>query len=172
MAPSTLQHIARYILAITEALRLAERPGELITPKEIAAEADRRAAERRKRRMLTFRFAGQATGWLRFLGRLQLPATVQPRYADHVAEFADYLVRERGLSPKTSAYDRRTTHEFLAQIEEADLQLKKLTVAQVDELLTKKVRDEGYARITIQRWASTLRRFFRFAEGRGWCRHG
>jgi integrase/recombinase XerD len=172
MAPSTLQHIARYTLAITEALRLAERPGELITRKEIDAEADCRAAERRKRRMLTFRFTGFAIRWLTFLGRLQLPAAVQPRYADHVAEFADYLVRERGLSAKTVAYDRRTTHEFLAQIEEADLPLKKLTVAQVDELLTKKVGDEGYARITIQRWASTLRRFFRFAEERGWCRHG
>ena len=33
-----------------------------------------------------------------------------------------------------------------------------LTVAQVDELLAKKVRDEGYARITIQREASALRR--------------
>jgi integrase/recombinase XerD len=172
MAPSTLQHIARYILTITEALRLVERPGELITLEEILAEADRRAAERRKRRILTFRFAGQATRWLTFLGRLQVPAAVQSPYADHVVEFADYLMNERGLSPKTVAYDRRTTHAFLTQLEEADFQLKKLTVAQVDELLTKKVRNDGYARITIQRWASTLRRFFRFAEGRGWCRHG
>ena len=45
-------------------------------------------------------------------------------------------------------------------------------MAQVDELLAKKVRDAGYARITVQRWASALRRFFRFAEGRGWCRKG
>jgi integrase/recombinase XerD len=172
MAPSRLQHIARYTLAITEALRLAERPGELITYAEIDAEAGRRAAERRKRRMLTVRFTGYAIRWLRFLGRLQLPAAVQPRYADRVVEFTDYLLQERGLSPRTIAYDRRTIHEFLAQIEKAALQLKTLTVVQVDELLAKKVRDEGYARITIQRWASTLRRFFRFAERRGWCRQG
>jgi integrase/recombinase XerD len=172
MARSRLQHIARYTLAIAEALRLAERPGELITQAEIDAEVCRRAVERRKRRMLTVKFKSYAIRWLKFLGRLQLPAAVQPRYADHVAEFAEYLLQERGLSPKTVAYDRRATHEFLAQIDEADLRLKKLTVAQVDELLTKKVRDEGFARITIQRWASTLRRFFRFAEGRGWCRQG
>jgi len=172
MTPAILQHIARYTLAITEAFRLAERPGELVTRQEIVAAANRRAVERQKRRMLTVRFTGYAVRWLTFLGRLQLPVAVQPRYADHVAEFADYLLRERGLSPKTVVYDRRTTHEFLAQIEEADLHLKKLTVAQVDELLIAKVRDEGYARITMQRWASTLRRFFRFAEGRGWCRHG
>src|SRR5271165_2662351 len=119
MAPSTLQHVARYILVVAEALHLAERPCELITRTEIDAEADRRVDERQKRRMLTFRFAAQATRWLTFLGRLQLPAAVQSRYADHIAEFADYLVRERGLSPKTVAYDHRTTHEFLAQIEEA-----------------------------------------------------
>lgn len=172
MARPRLQHIARYTLAIAEALRLAERPGELITQAEIDAEADRRTVKRKKRRMLTVRFKGYALRWLRFLGRLQLPAAIQPRYAGPLAEFADYLLRERGLSPRTVAYDRRTTREFLAQIEEADLQLKKLTVANVDELLTKKVSDEGYARITIQRWASTLRRFFRFAEGRGWCRQG
>jgi integrase/recombinase XerD len=172
MASTTLQSLARYTLVITEALRLAERSGELITRNEIDTEADRRAVERRKRRMLTVRFTGYAIRWLTFLGRLQGPTTVQLRYADHVAEFADYLVQERGLSPKTVAYDYRTTHEFLAQVEAAGLQLKKLTVAQVDELLAKKVRDEGYARITIQRWASTLRRFFRFAEGRGWCCQG
>jgi integrase/recombinase XerD len=172
MTPADVQHVARYTLAIAEAFRLAERPGELITRQEIEAEANRRVVERRKRRMLTINFTGYAVRWLTFLGRLQLPAAVEPQYADHISRFADYLLRERGLSSKTVAYDRRTTHEFLAQIEKANLDLKKLTVAQVDDLLVKKVRDEGYARITIQRWASTLRRFFRFAEGRGWCRHG
>jgi len=172
MARSRLQHIARYTLAIAETLRLAERPGELITEAEIDAEVYRRAVKRRKRRMLTVRFKGYAVRWLKFMGRLELPAAVRSRYADHVAEFADYLLQERGLSPKTVAYDRRATHEFLTQIDESNLRLNKLTVAQVDELLTKKVRDEGFARITIQRWASTLRRFFRFAEGRGWCRQG
>jgi integrase/recombinase XerD len=172
MSPATLQHIARYTLVITEALRLAERPGEFITRAEIAAEADRRVNQQPKRRMLTFRFTGQAIRWLTFLGRLQTPAAVPSVHADHIAEFADYLLRERGLSPRTVAYDGRTTHQFLARIEQADLRLETLTVAQVDELLAKQVRDGGYARVTIQRWASTLRRFFRFAEGRGWCRPG
>jgi len=172
MSPARLQQIARCILVITEALRLAERPGELITRMEIDAEVDRRVRERPKRRLLIYGFTCEAVRWLAFLGRLQVPATVQPPYANHVAEFADYLLNERGLSPNTIAYARRSTHEFLAQIEEADLQLQKLTVAQVDELLAKKVCEEGYARLTIQTWASSLRRFFRFAEGRGWCRQG
>lgn len=172
MAPSTLRHIARYTLDIAEALRLAERPGELITPTEIEAEAARWANERPKRRLLAFRFTGQALRWLAFLGRLQIPAAVGPPYADHVAEFADHLVRERGLSSKTAAYGSRTTHQFLAHVEEAGLRLKELTVGQVDELLAKMVGDGGYARTTIRRWASALRQFFRFAEQRGWCRQG
>lgn len=172
VSPRSLQHLARCILVITEALHLAERPGEFITPAEIEAEVDRRATERRKRRILTDRFARHSIRWLKFLGRLQLPATVQPWYAGHVAAFADYLERERGLSPRTVAYDSRTICQFLAQVEEADLRLKKLTVAEVDELLAKNVRDGRYARITVQRWASTLRRFFRFAEAHGWCRRG
>jgi site-specific recombinase XerD len=172
MSPTRLQHIARCILVITEALRLAERPGELITRTEIEAEADRRAKERPKRRTFTYRFTGEAVRWLMFLGRLHVTATVPSVYAKHLAEFGDYLLQERGLSPKTVAYDRRTIQEFLAPMEKAAPPLTELTVAQVDELLAKKVCDEGYARSTIQRWASALRRFFRFAERRGWCRQG
>src|ERR1700721_3965005 len=48
MARSRLQHIARYTLAIAETLRLAERPGELITEAEIDAEVYRRAVKGRK----------------------------------------------------------------------------------------------------------------------------
>ena len=82
------------------------------------------------------------------------------------------MLRERGLSPHTVEYRCRTIHEFLALVDEAGLRLDALTVAQVDELLARKVRDEGYARVTIQTYASTLRAFFRYAEGRGWCRPG
>ena len=82
------------------------------------------------------------------------------------------MLRERGLSPRTADYRCRDIHEFLARVDEAGLRLDALTVAQVDELLARKVRDEGYARVSVQTYASTLRAFFRYAEGRGWCRPG
>ena len=41
MSPRTLGDIARFTLRVAEALRLAERPGELITRSEIEAEAER-----------------------------------------------------------------------------------------------------------------------------------
>jgi site-specific recombinase XerD len=82
------------------------------------------------------------------------------------------MLRERGFSPRTVEPRCRTISEFLSLIVEAGLRLDTLTVAQVDELLARKVRDEGYARVTIQTYASTLRAFFRYAQGRGWCHPG
>ena len=92
------------------------------------------------------RFTGHAIRWLTFLGRLQPPAVVATAVRQSRRSIHRLQLRERGLSPRTVAYASRTIHEFLAQVEEAGLRLKTLTVAQVDELLAKKVREEGYAR--------------------------
>jgi integrase/recombinase XerD len=178
MARRTLRVIAIYILIVAKALRLADRAGELITRAEIEAEADRWANRQpkppgmRSVRLAWLRFIGHATRWLTFLGRLQPPVTAPRPYAEYVAQFVDYMLRERGLSPRTIEHRCRTISEFLALIAEAGLRLDTLTVAQVDEVLARKVRDGGYARVTIQTYASTLRAFFRYAEGRGWCRTG
>jgi integrase/recombinase XerD len=73
-------------------------------------------------------------------------------------------------APSTIA--NRTLHEFLALVEKARLRLKSLTVANVNDLLAKKIHEHGFARTTIHRWASVLRPFFGFAERRKWCRRG
>jgi integrase/recombinase XerD len=178
MSPQTLRCIAVYTLVVARDLRLAGRPDEPISRVEIEAEANRWANRQAKPstpekvRRSWLRFTGYATRWLRFLGRLKpLPTAPRP-YADHVAQFADYMLRDRGLSPRTAEYRGRTLHEFLAQTQEAGLRLEALTVAQVDELLARKVRDDGYARVSVRTYASTLRAFFRYAEERGWCRAG
>jgi len=178
MCPMALQNIARYTLIVAKALRLADRPGELITKNEIEIEAERWANRQPKPRMMRHfhharrNFIGHALRWLRFLGRLQPSVAVQRPYAEHIAEFADYVVQERGLSPLTVRYRSRTIHQLLARIEEAGLRLKTLTIVQMDDLLAKQIRQEKYARSTIQTWVSVLRTFFRFAEQRGWCHQG
>ena len=123
-------------------------------------------------RLAWLRFTGHATRWLTFLGRLQPPATATRPYADQVTQFVDFMLLERGLSPRTVDSRCQRISEFLSRIADAGLRLDTLTVVQVDELLARKIRDEGYARVTVQTYASTLRAFFRYAEGRSWCHPG
>ena len=174
MSPRTLRDIAGHILVIANTLRLADRAGELITSAEIEAGADRWANREPKppAKRKAHRFVGHACRWLTFLGRLQRPAAIRSPYAEHIAQFTNFMLQERGLSPQTVELRRNTIDKFLTQIRDAGLSLEVLTVAQVDELLIREVRDEGYSRATIQTRASSLRAFFRYAEGRGWCRSG
>jgi integrase/recombinase XerD len=178
MSPRTLRHIALYTLVVANALRLADRPDQLVTRAEIEAEADRWANRRprptkmRQVRYSWLQFTCHATRWLTFLGRLQ-PTPPAPRsYAEPIAQFSDSMLRECGLSPRTVENRRLTLNDFLKRIDGAGLRLDALTVAQVDDLLARKVRDDGYARVSIKTYASDLRAFFRFAEHRGWCRAG
>jgi integrase/recombinase XerD len=178
MSPRTLRRIAIYTLVVAKALRLADRPDQLVTRAEIEAEAHRwanrqpRPPKMREVRGSWLQFTCHATRWLTFLGRVQPSATAPRPYAEQIAQFIDYMLRECGLSPRTAEYRSLTIHEFLEQIVEAGLRLDELTVVQVDEFLARKVRDDGYARISIKTYASTLRAFFRYAERRGWCRAG
>jgi integrase/recombinase XerD len=177
-----LRAVAIYTLAVANALRLADRPGELIGRTEIEAVADRwiRRANRHDKQKkkhkrggsLWQHFKSYAVRWLKFLGRLQTPTPGPRPYDDRVAQFIDHMRRERGLSPQTIAHRCRTIGKFLTQIDEAGLRFDTIVVAQVDELLAQKVRQGGYARITIKSWASAIRPFCRFAEERGWCRRG
>jgi hypothetical protein len=70
MSPRTLRDIAIYTLAVAGALRLADRPNELITRAEIEAEADRWANRQpgppmmRDTRLSRLLFTGQACRWL------------------------------------------------------------------------------------------------------------
>ena len=178
MSRRTLRSIARYTLIVTKALRLAERPGKLVTRAHVKAEVDRwlgrrsRQSTARQIRLLGVDFTSHVIRWLTFLGRLQPTVPVQQPYAREVTQFTDYMLRERGLSPQTVVYRCRAIRQFLAEIDEADFRLDQLAVTQLDELLVRKIRDNGYARTTIQTLVSALRPFFRFGEQHGWCRPG
>ncbi len=156
MARATLREIASYTLAITKALRLAERPGELIAPVEIKAAADRWARRRSPQcssptvctawRLFT-RFA---TRWLSFLGWLQ-PAIATPQpYAEQVTKFVDYMRQERGLSPRTIEVCCYVVRRFLTRLVEAGLHLDIVTIAQVDDILARQIHDASYTRVTVR----------------------
>jgi site-specific recombinase XerD len=178
MAHKTLLEIARCTLAAANALRLAERSGELITREEIKAAADRWASRRSPQRASTtvssacLRFTRYATRWLSFLGRL-LPVITTPQpYAEQITRFANYMRQERGLSPRTIEIRCRTVCEFLARVDESGRRLDSLTIAQVDDILSRQIRERGYVRITVRGHVARLRAFFRYAEACAWCRPG
>lgn len=178
MSLATLGHIARYTLIVAKTLRLSDRPGELITQAEIRTEALHWVKRRRQGRRVhnirreSRKFIGSAVRWLTFLGRMQPPAAVHQPGADLVAQFSDYMIQERGLSLRTVAYNSQQIQAFLTEVDEADLRLKTLTGGQVNELLANKIRDRGYARVTVRRCAAAIRPFLRFAERHRWCRPG
>lgn len=178
MALETIQDAARYLLIITHALRLAERPSDFITLEEIKIAANRwarRDSNRPSSRAKFWsweRFNRHATRWLSFLGRFQPPATDPQPYADLVAQFIDRMRQERGLSYQTIETYCRAVHDLLARLGEAGSRLDTLTVAQVDDILIRKVREAGYAPSTVRTYTAGLRAFFRHAQGSGRCRPG
>lgn len=178
MAFQTLRDAARYTLIIANALRLAERPAELITQEEIKAEANlwtsrhSSASSRQPKASSRYRFVRHATHWLSFLGRLQPTPAVSLPNADLVDQFADCMRRERGLTYRTIETYCHAVHDLLIQLDKASLRLETLTVAQVDDILLHKVQDEGYAPVTVRTYTAGLRAFFRHAEEDGRCRPG
>lgn len=178
MALTTLRIIAGYILVVAKALRLAERPGELITSQEIKAAADRWAHRRSPRRSLQTGHRAQrqftllATRWLSFIGRLQgVTPTLQP-YDGQVTAFAEHMRQERGFSPQTIENNCRAARVFLAQLSEDGLRLDTLTIPQLDDIVARQVREGGYARRSVRAYVYCLRAFFRYAEACAWCRKG
>jgi hypothetical protein len=101
-----LQSMAHFLLVIAQFLRLAERPGEVISREEIWQKAllwaqhagPRKVPGSRRARTLFSRFA---IAWLRYLGRLQPAPDTPVPFAGEVAAYAEYLRCERGLALTT-----------------------------------------------------------------------
>jgi site-specific recombinase XerD len=87
-------------------------------------------------------------------------------------EFADYLGVQKGLSAETVQTRCRRVEDFLQWFFHNHRSLRQLTIGDLDEAIARKGRDDGYARRSIQIYASDLRTFVRYAESRGWCSQG
>lgn len=178
MARRTLRLTAELLLAAEEYLKLADRPNAVIALQEVEEAGTRwssrvslppiRLHSKRSRQ----RFIHHAVGWLTFLNRLEIPIKPVTAYDQMVAEFADFMAKERGLSPATIEHRCLTVRAFLDRLCGGERSLDALTVADVDSVLAQKVNEENYARVTVQTCASSLRSFFRYAEMRGWCPAG
>jgi site-specific recombinase XerD len=179
MRHAYLRKIARCLLVVADNLRLAARPGQAISHDEI----DRTAnlwANRKKTRRPNWKtghdarsfFRQIATGWLGFLGRLdQRPAPAGPDAAK-VSAFAEYMVRERGLSPATIRGRCWCVKRFLGYLATAGKSLEEVTLVEIDELFVSMLGNIRKSRVSVQTYASHVRAFLRFAEMRGWRPRG
>jgi integrase/recombinase XerD len=174
---SSLRLTAQLLLAAVEYLELGDRASAVVTLQEIE-EAGSRWSQRaslipiENPRLSCQRFVHTATGWLAFLGRLEVPSPPAKPYARMLDDFAEFLRKERGLSPATVQMRSFKVRAFLDLLGELERSLDTITVADVDSVLARLVNEEHYARVTVQTCASSLRSFFRYAEMRQWCRTG
>ena len=175
--PSTLRGIAALQVNLVRYLELGE-DGKVASA-EVEAAAQRWVSQDPARRGgdaegIRQRFVSQATCWLRFAGRLQVPAAPSHPHATEVAVFVEHMRRERGWSEATIRYRRSRADEFLRRFCRGNRTLADITVEAVGCALSNKETRDGRirTRATIRNHADALRAFFRFAEDRGWCRPG
>jgi integrase/recombinase XerD len=178
MAKRTLRLTAELLVAVEDRLRLAERPNSIISLQEIEEAgtcwASRRAVPpiRLHPGLSKQRFIRQAVRWLAFLGRLKPTCTPMKPHEEKIIEFADFMLRERGLSMATIEQRCHAVRQLLEQLCDGERQLETVTVSKIDSILAARVNEGHYVRASVQTYASSLRSFFRFAETRRWCAEG
>jgi site-specific recombinase XerD len=178
MATRTLRLTAQLLIATEQYLNLSERPDEIISRQEVD-EAGTLWSSRKSLppiqlhpKLSRQRFIHHAVGWLTFLNRIQNPAKPVTAYDQMLSEFADFMLKERGLSPATIESRCCDVRSFLKRVCDGERPLSTITVADIDSALAQSVNDGHYARATVQTCASSLRAFFRYAEKQCWCAAG
>ena len=112
-----------------------------------------------------------ATEWVRTLGCFEPPREEESPFAFQVTAFARYLSEERGLSPVTISTRCQRLAWFFESLQPHQDSLRTVSVADVDTFIEMK-GNQGWKRSSLSCLASSLRSFFRYAEGQGWCAPG
>ena len=96
-----------------------------------------------------------------------------PRHAhtDEVAIFANWMRRDRGWAETTVLGCCSTVDHFFDGLNDRGITLDSVRIADIDGQIAV-WHACGLSRVTVKDYAERLRAFFRFAEGRGWCRAG
>jgi site-specific recombinase XerD len=173
---SSLRLIAQHLLVFIDLLHL--ETADEVSLEQIRTAANLWVGSRPQAHNVTdcrygrMRFISDAKQWLGFLGRLQLPEVPPRPYAHLVDEFADHMIRDRGLSPYTVRIHCWYLRQFLERFWQQHRPLSDISIRDIDAAIARKGEQDAYARTSIAHYATTLRVFFRYAEQRGWCPRG
>jgi site-specific recombinase XerD len=113
-------------------------------------------------------FVHIATEWVRSLGCFEPPPEVESPFATHIAAFVRYLREERGLSQVTISTRCERLAWFFESLQPQQDSLRTISIADVDTFIKAK-GNLGWKRSSLASLADSLRSFFRYAEGQGWC---
>jgi site-specific recombinase XerD len=81
-------------------------------------------------------------------------------------------LRNPRLAPSTIHLYCSTVRAFLGWIRSTGTCVSEVTASRLDEGFLVLFANKGYSPVSLRRFVTHLRRFFRFAEQRGWCRPG
>jgi site-specific recombinase XerD len=108
-----------------------------------------------------------AINWFHFRGCLVEPQIKQSPFAVYVDDYVCFLRDERGLSPVTIATRYQQITNFFKAVWQPGMMLSTLSIKDVDSYLAYQ-GNQGWNRASLHTLASSLRCFFRYAEGRNW----
>lgn len=109
-----------------------------------------------------------ATEWMQSLGCLEASPGKENLFAAQIAAFARYLRDERGLSPVTIATRCERLAWFFESLSSDHDSLTRISIADLDTFIEAK-GNQGWKRSSLASLTDSLRSFFRYAEGQGWC---
>ena len=109
-----------------------------------------------------------AEAWFRFRGYLVEPHVAPRSFSAYVDDFMRCMRDERGLSPVTITTRYQQLTNFLEATWRPGISLSAISVKDVDAYLAHQ-GNQGWSRASLHTLASTLRSFFRYAEGQKWC---
>ena len=116
-------------------------------------------------------FVRIATMWVRSIGCLEPSSDAEIPFATEIAAYARHLCEERGLSPVTISTRRERLVWFFESLKPHLGSLRAVSIADVDAFIEAKGH-QGWKRSSLACLAGSLRGFFRYAEGQGWCVQG
>lgn len=154
--------VAARLLHVIELLKLGKSGNVTIECVHVAA--DRWAQQQRRHLQLgrtqysRAHFFFVAKKWLRFLGRLEAPATSELGFGGELADFARFIADQKGLSNRTVNSYSWFVAKFLAWLAHQARPLSAVTVEDVDDFM--RFRGEsGWSRWALASAACALRAF-------------